>query len=1461
MCGAPVTGDAPCSGCALAGAIVTLGLDQKEAFRTVHFSPLDLPSTFGAYVVHREIGVGGMGVIYEAEDTRLGREVALKMLRQVFFASEQDRLRFQSEAELASQLDHAHIVPIHEVGEHEGQPFFTMKIIRGGNLADRLVAGPIPPWEAAGLMGKIAQAVHHAHQRGIMHRDLKPANILLDEAGEPWLTDFGLARALNVESGLTLSHTLIGTPDYMSPEQVEGRKNEISTATDVWALGVILYQMLTGRLPFHSESNSEVFRLVVDHEPPAPSAIMPRSDRDLETLCLRCLEKDPSRRLSSAGELAEELERWSRGEPIRARRITGFERLGKWTRRHPYRSAVLGLFLLVVVASGIAITSQWRRAVASERRALVSADAERRTSYSATLSSALAAREKQDFGTARRLLAGLDSELRGFDWRLLHGLCQGDERRVYRLGEGAGDEPQCIAIIPGMGHLALLAADGRLHVRDANGEEVRAPRSLPAIADESEGSNRYDGLTYSPDGKRLAYARGDVLQILDAETLAILHETTSVLPQFAWLDDHRLLYGFNGSERAPPWPEAGAWILDFAMVRHPGDEIPTTPLAGMCAPLAVSPDRRFFVLHRVNTSPASWARTLHVYRTEADPATTPEPVYSMPGNEYPGDLALSQNARFLALSAGAGLKRTARVLDLSSGNLLFDAEFSFPIFGLALDPAERRLGLVGADSVVRLYDFTRQAPDTASLTTYDDEVAPDRCEQVSPRGAHAPPRAFATRSAQDGRARFFLGHERRVMDLVFDEGGTFTTVGSDGTVRQWLDRIPRPSIRIGYQNDFYILRHPAASEDGRYVLSYSGFSQRCDVAASRAGFSNVVLATSGRQSPLAVFADGRPVTLEHETGTVITWVVRDGLLQEQWRFPDGAPFQHDARGRRGVLSRDERRMAGSLAGRLYSVDFETQTIVWGTQAGNAATVHVDHDLSPDGNWIASSDFGSRVTIHPFSNPDQIVARLEGAPRDHDTAVVFSRDGKRLYTGHEDGRVRVWDTATWQELPDLGWLAHRSAVTALAVSHEGSLIATSGGDSLKLFPSDPEPGETYRRERLSFPLDLPANWIQFARDGEGRDRALLYSVPGRAIEIWEGDLKERPVPAAPPVVAASLPEALASHAAVSLPSGEVLVVGGESWPGVARSACYRIDPSSRSVRETGAMRECRTRQPGLPVLPDGRVLVAGGIGRAGEALVSCELYDPGEETWEMTGAMTHPRSGGHCFLLKTGKVLVVGGANETGALSACELYDPGSGTWTPTGALSTGRSGASCVLLEDGRVLAAGRWDPNGPTPECELYDPATGLWTSTGSLLTSRAYASAVPLKNGEVLMVGGIDGKSRLLASCERYDPVAGTWRAAAPMPIPRTAFPFSTQLATLRSDGTILVAGGITGEILRLNPLCAASHRYDPESDTWTEAPDLRTPRNSHQALPLASGRLLLIGGSTERGLTSTLEYCEPE
>jgi serine/threonine-protein kinase len=294
---------------------------------------------FGDYELLEEIARGGMGVVYKAKQVSLNRVVALKMILAGELATEADVARFRTEAEAAGKLDHPHIVPIHEIGQHEGQHYFTMKLIDGASLAaQRTMARKT----AARLVAIIARAVHHAHQRGILHRDLKPGNILIDRQGEPHVTDFGLARRVDGDSGLTRSGAIVGTPSFMAPEQARSEK-VLTTGVDVYSLGAILYELLTGRPPFRAETPLDTVLQVLEREPERPRKIDPGIDRDLETITLKCLNKNPEQRYESAAALADDLERWQRGEPIAARRAGSMERLVKWCRRRPAAAALIGV--------------------------------------------------------------------------------------------------------------------------------------------------------------------------------------------------------------------------------------------------------------------------------------------------------------------------------------------------------------------------------------------------------------------------------------------------------------------------------------------------------------------------------------------------------------------------------------------------------------------------------------------------------------------------------------------------------------------------------------------------------------------------------------------------------------------------------------------------------------------------------------------------------------------------------------------------------------------------------------------------------------------------------------------------------------------------------------------------------------------------------------------------------------
>ncbi len=318
----------------------TLGLDEHSPGENV-----DPAKFFGDYELLLELARGGMGVVYKARQQSLNRLVALKMILSGRLASIDDVQRFRNEATAAAGMDHPNIVPIYEVNEKNGQHYFSMKLIEGTNLSLDMAKLGKEPRRAAQLLATVARAIHYAHQRGILHRDLKPANILIDKDGQPHLTDFGLAKRLEGDSALTQSGAILGTPSYMAPEQAASKKKVLTTATDVYSLGAILYELLTGRPPVQGETVVGTLLQVRDGNVEPPRKLNPRVDRDLEMICLKCLQKEPQQRYGSADQLADDLERWLRFEPISARPAGTVERTIKWTRRRPAAAAAILLAL------------------------------------------------------------------------------------------------------------------------------------------------------------------------------------------------------------------------------------------------------------------------------------------------------------------------------------------------------------------------------------------------------------------------------------------------------------------------------------------------------------------------------------------------------------------------------------------------------------------------------------------------------------------------------------------------------------------------------------------------------------------------------------------------------------------------------------------------------------------------------------------------------------------------------------------------------------------------------------------------------------------------------------------------------------------------------------------------------------------------------------------------------------
>jgi TolB-like protein/Tfp pilus assembly protein PilF/predicted Ser/Thr protein kinase len=374
-CGTKIFSDAPeglCTGCALESALGVLNpvaaspdCNSAEYSQRSNVSPEPHVETtphlakmlgeLGDYELLEEIGRGGQGVVFRARQKSLNRIVALKVIGLGQWATKAHLKRFRLEAEAAASLDHPCIVPIYEVGERDSHCYFTMKLIEGGQLDEVVTHTPMSLRQAAELIAKMARTVHHAHEHGILHRDIKPGNILLDANGEPHLTDFGLARLVESESTVTRTLEVLGTPSYMAPEQAAGNNVKLTSATDVYGLGAVLYQLLTGHPPFAGGTTYETIKLLLETEPRPPRLWNPKLDRDLSTVCVKCLEKDPHRRYPSALALAEDLEHWLKHQPIQARRTGVIGRGKKWLQRNPTVAAVVTLSLALIAAVGVIV--------------------------------------------------------------------------------------------------------------------------------------------------------------------------------------------------------------------------------------------------------------------------------------------------------------------------------------------------------------------------------------------------------------------------------------------------------------------------------------------------------------------------------------------------------------------------------------------------------------------------------------------------------------------------------------------------------------------------------------------------------------------------------------------------------------------------------------------------------------------------------------------------------------------------------------------------------------------------------------------------------------------------------------------------------------------------------------------------------------------------------------------------
>lgn len=1030
-----------------------------------------LPRSFGDYELIEEIARGGMGVVYRAQQKRLNRIVALKLIVGGPLASAAAMQRFHAEARTAAALQHPNIVAIHEVGEHEGQPFFSMDYVEGRNLADLLRDGPLPPRRAAGYTKTIAEAVEYAHRQGILHRDLKPSNVLIDQFDQPRIADFGLAKRVeearlatsNTERStpnaqLTLSGQVLGSPNFMAPEQAQGRHRDIGPHSDVYSLGALLYHLLTGRPPFQAATLTEVLRQVVATEPVAPRRLNPSLPHDLETICLKCLEKDISRRYATTQVLADDLGRFLEGKPVLARPVGRLGKLWRWGRRNPRLALATGVAVLSLLIGLAGVSWQARRAQAEALLA-------RRHAYAADMNLAQQALEDHDLARARELLArhrpqgsddwrvkrdeqqtrgarsahaaggslithhsSLSTDLRSWEWRYLWGRSRSEERFTLCQYSNA---VSALAFSPDAKWLAVRWENDVLALWDA---VAKCPMvELPARAVVQP--RRHRAVAFSPQGDLLAWGTANsngapAASLRDLRTGRELQRFTSSeeFVSLSFSPDGKLLAALVRD---------GAVLIEDVASGQVVTNFSTTRLKG---PLEASSE-----IEAENSLAEEADR-----RTAPDLPPAQPPIFQPASfTQHQGCILFSPDGRWLAV--GERGQPRVRVWDWSSRQQVKTNALpkeAGGITALAFSPDSARLAFSGGagDNDIHVWDLAagteRRFVGHRGWVT-DLAFSPDGRRLAS---ASVDQTVRLWDALGDGEPRCLQGNTAEVWAVAWSpEGKNLVTGARDGTVRYWD---PASEAKAPYE----VL--PASvwpsglafAPDSKTFLAVSGSGgvvERWDAATLRRIETLPFLGTN--HLCLDLSHNGRWLALGDIDGHVRVW--------EAWDSPD-------RRLAADLLAPEGRIIAVFFsprdlylnAGVLSPVDF-CVTKFWERSTWRerplpllSGTNLTGIDYAPNGRTVAIGSDGGPATWWDLETGTR--EAVLSCPDRGAWCVRFSPDGRRFATTGFQGLATLWDVATRRPTPigpDQPLHPHHPVF-----SLDGRRLITSGRTSEDLF---------------------------------------------------------------------------------------------------------------------------------------------------------------------------------------------------------------------------------------------------------------------------------------------------------------------------------------------------------------------------------------------------------------------------